>query len=76
MKSRNQQFRELKEKHRLTAKEIAEMLDCEYGTVKCWLKDPSVVSYRVMPKTSLKLLMILLDSSSESDHLEEPGKPS
>ena len=73
---RNETLKALKQKHKLTAKQIAEMLECEFGTVKNWLKDPSVVSYRVMPKTSLKLLMILLDASSESGHLEESEKPS
>ncbi len=73
---RNDTLKALKKKHKLTAKQIAEMLDCEYGTVKCWLKNPSVVSYRVMPKTSLKLLVILLDENIESGHLEGSGKPS
>lgn len=71
MKNRNEQFRELKLKHKLTSKQIAEMLECEYGSVKNWLKSPDVSSYRTMPKTSFKLLLMLLDESSESNPLEE-----
>lgn len=73
---RNEILKALKQKHKLTAKQIAEMLECEFGTVKNWLKDPSVVSYRVMPKTSLKLLALLLDENIESDLVAGSEKPS
>ena len=76
MKNRNQQFRELKEKHGLTSEDIAGMLECSYETVRSWLRSETSVNYRVMPRTSFKLLLMLLDESIGSDYLEEPGKPS
>lgn len=76
MKNRNEQFRELKEKHGLTSEDVAEMLECSYETVRSWLRSETSVNYRTMPKTSFKLLLMLLDESSESSPLEESGKPS
>lgn len=76
MKNRNQQFRELKEKHGLTSEDIAGMLECSYETVRSWLRSETSVNYRTMPKTSLKLLLMLLDASSESNPHEESGTPS
>mgnify|MGYP001371397757 CR=1 FL=1 len=76
MKNRNQQFRELKEKYRLTSEDVAGMLECSYETVRSWLRSETSANYRTMPKTSLKLLLMLLDENSESNPHEESGTPS
>ena len=76
MKSRNEKLKELKSKHKLTTEDIAGMLECSYETVRSWLRSETSANYRTMPRTSFKLLLMLLDESSESNPLEESETPS
>ncbi len=65
----NEEFKQIKLEHNLTAKQCAEILGCPLQTVKCWLKSPHVSSHRATPVMALRLLRMATDSQKSSESL-------
>jgi transposase len=49
----NSKLRQIKEEHGLTYRDIAEICDVSYWTVKSWLLQPESSNYRNMPGKQL-----------------------
>lgn len=58
----NDEFIKLVNDSKLTIKEVAEMIDTPYATVKNWTRGKESSSYRVMPKHALIAVKYCIES--------------
>ena len=61
----NIELKRMVEKHSLTRKEIACLINAPLETVRNWLRKPVAKGYRTMPSYALELLKIRVDSELE-----------
>jgi len=58
--TKNPELEKLMEEHNLTAIKVSELIDAPYHTVTNWRRSQESAHSNSMPKSSLKLLKLLL----------------